>query len=273
MILTLTLTLTLTQAYQGSLTVGSGMALPVVCWRRVSKGAAIKTVPVSKAALAEAAEEEAEAEGGEQRRPDQTVVTERNYLVPSTGDEVPPELRQAAYTYGKDMVPVTSQDEEAMKFGVAEKCMQLVGMVPEAAAPRHWFMAHAQCVVGDPGSPWSHKALSALGLAMEEEGLVAIVRVAQRKGATPRPYCLSPGTRCLYLNALPFGDELRQMEFAPPPKEGAAGAAGAAGVGAAQQAAADALLDALDFCQPAAGGGATQGLGKHAVRPKGAAIP
>ena len=87
--------------------------------------------------------------------------------------------------------------------------------------------------------------------------------------ATPlRPFA---GTRCLYLNALPFGGELRQMEFAPPPKEGAAGAAG---VGAAQQSAADALLDALDFCKPAAGGGAPPaGPGKHAVRPKGAANP
>ena len=117
-----------------------------------------------------------------------------------------------------------------MKFGVAEKCMQLVGMIPQAtrwipplappapllyppatplyplaqplhpltpplqaAAPRHWFMANAQCVVGDPSAPYAHTALSALGLAMEEEGLVAVVRVAQRKGATPRPYCLSPG--------------------------------------------------------------------------------
>ena len=85
-----------TKAYQGSLTVGSGMALPVVCWRRVSKGAAIKTVPVSKAALAEAAEEEAEEEGGAQRRPDQTVVTERNYLAPSTGDEARAETRQSS---------------------------------------------------------------------------------------------------------------------------------------------------------------------------------
>ena len=76
------------------------------------------------------------------------------------------------------------------------------------------------------------------------------------------PFHVLIGTRCLYLNALPFGDELRQMEFAPPPKEGAAG------VGAAQQAAADALLDALDFCKPAADGAPPVGLGKHAVRPK-----
>ena len=150
-----------TKAYQGTLTVGSGMALPVVCWRRVSKGAAIKTSAVSKAALAEdtEAEAEAEAEGGLQRKPDQTVVTERRYCAPSQPDDeacpemrqgspppplrspplprpspagytytyhayptystfsthpltmqVPPELRQSAYTYGKDMVPVTSQE-------------------------------------------------------------------------------------------------------------------------------------------------------------------
>ena len=86
-----------TKAYQGTLTVGSGMALPVVCWRRVSKGAAIKTVSVSKAALAEEAEAEAEAEGegGNQRKPDQTVVMERRYCAPSQpDDEARPEMRQ-----------------------------------------------------------------------------------------------------------------------------------------------------------------------------------
>ena len=171
-----------TKAFQGALQIGSLMALPVICWRRVSKGAPIKFCNVSKAALADDdadADADAEAGGEHQRKPDQTVATERRYCADSQPDDevpadmrhhtsphlsvhhhhtqytplhplrppptahclppplpplsqVPPEMRQAAYTYGKDMVPVTSQDEEAMKFGVAEKCMQLVGMVPQA---------------------------------------------------------------------------------------------------------------------------------------------
>ena len=62
-----------------------------------------------------------------------------------------------------------SQDEEQMKFAVAEKCLQLVGMVPQEKAPRHWFMGNAKCLVGADGAPYAHSALSALGLAMEEE--------------------------------------------------------------------------------------------------------
>ena len=84
------------------------------------------------------------------------------------------------------------------------------------------------------------------------------------------PFHVLIGTRCLYLNALPFGDELRQMEFAPPPKEGAAGAAG---VGAAQQAAADALLDALDFCKPAADGAPRWGWASTRCGPRTCPTP
>jgi hypothetical protein len=152
-----------TKAFQGQLQIG-GMALPVVCWRRVSKTAPPKFVNVSKAAL-----NDEEQDGDEPRAPDQTVSTERRYFVPSQDEDIPPESRGNAYVYGKDQVPVTAQDEEQMKFAVAEKCLQLVGMVPQEKAPRHWFMGNAKCLVSADGAPYAHSALSALGLAMEEE--------------------------------------------------------------------------------------------------------
>ena len=39
-------------------------------------------------------------------------------------------------------------------------------------------MNNAQCMVGAVEAPYAHTALSALSLAMEEEGLVAVVRRA-----------------------------------------------------------------------------------------------
>ena len=101
----------------------------------------------------------------------------------------------------------------------------------------------------------------------QEERLVALVRYVERKGSAPRLYCLTPGVRCLFMNNLPFGDEMRAMEWAAPPKDGAPA------VSDAQAAAADALVEALDFCNPASGGEPSEGKGRHAVRPKDTANP
>ena len=249
------------KAFQGALQIGGGLSIPVHCWRRVSKAANVTFKNVCKQALGDDLD-------GPVDQPDATVTSSRTYRADDADDEVPPELRQNAYKYGKDIVPVTTQDEEAMKFGVLEKCMQLVGMVPQEDVPPHLLMTKAQCLVGDPGAPYAHSAVSALGMAMEEEGLVAIVRYAERKGGCPRLFCLKPGARCLFLHAIPFEEELRRMEWQLPPKEAAAGPS------AEQQAAADALVDALDFCNPAVAPVEPEpGRGKHAVRPKDVGNP
>lgn len=249
------------KAFQGALQLGAGLSIPVHCWRRVSKAANVTFKNVCKQALGDDL-------NGPVDQPDATVTSSRTYRADDADDEVPPELRQNAYKYGKDIVPVTAQDEEAMKFGVPEKGLQLVGMVPQEDVPPHLLMSKTQCLVGDPGAPYAHSAVSALGMAMEEEGLVAIVRYASRKGDCPRLFCLKPGARCLFLHAVPFEEELRRMEWQLPPKEAAAGPS------TEQQAAADALLDALDFCNPAvAPAEPTAGKGKHAVRPKDVGNP
>ena len=91
---------------------------------------------------------------------------------------------------------------------------------------------------------------------------------------------MTPGAKCLFLNALPFADEVRRMEWAPPPKDKAKDkeGQGTPGVSEAQAAAADVLVEALDFCNPAVGGEAASAApstnqGKHAVRPKDVVNP
>lgn len=248
------------KAFQGGLQIGAGLSIPVHCWRRVSKAGNVKFENVCKQALGDDLDGPVD--------PAATVTTSRTYHADDADDEVPPELRQNAYKYGKDIVPVTAQDEEAMKFGVAEKGLQLVGMVPQEDVPPHLLMSKTQCLVGDPGAPYALSAIPALGMAMEQEGLVAIVRYASRKGECPRLFCLTPGTRCLFLNALPFEEELRRMEWPLPPTEAAAGPS------TEQVAAADALVDALDFCNPAVAPAEPKpGRGKHAVRPKDVSNP
>ena len=112
---------------------------------------------VSKAAL----EDEDAAQ-----EPDQTVILERRAFV-KTSDEnyasgekdVKPEARVAAYRYGRDLIPVTMSDEDQLKFGVDEKCLQLLGFVRQEQVPRQYFMATPEAVVGDPDKPSAHRAI------------------------------------------------------------------------------------------------------------------
>lgn len=121
-------------AFRGSLQIGDAH-LPVWSWRKVCKSANVQMKAVSKAALDE---EEAS------RNPESTVLlSRRSYVIdqpdPDTGApcerDIKPEDRVNAYRYGRDLVPVTPMDEEELTMGVSEKCLQLLGFVPQSDVP------------------------------------------------------------------------------------------------------------------------------------------
>ncbi|KAL1519796.1 hypothetical protein AB1Y20_023303 [Prymnesium parvum] len=214
-------------AFRGSLKIGEAH-LPVWSWRKVCKTAAVQMKAVSKAALDD---EEAS------KQPDKTVAVERRAYVLARADgdgvaadadeggvlstelierEVKPEDRINAYRYGRDLVPVSSMEEEELKFGVKEKCLELLGFVPQTDVPRHVFMSAPEAVVGDPEKPDAHRAMQALIAALEEEQSVGIARYAPRAAAPPRLVCLWPARKCLWLVGLPFAEEHRAIDWPPP---------------------------------------------------------
>lgn len=125
------------------------------------------------------------------------MTTERRYIVPSRPDEdVAPDKITPAYRFGKDLVPVDHLDGERLKYGVPEKVLQLIGLVPEHEVPRHMLTSRPECVVPPPegtaGGDDANKALQALLNAMAEEGLVGIARYAPTKGKAPQLVSLWP---------------------------------------------------------------------------------
>lgn len=131
-------------AFRGSLQIGD-VHLPVWSWRKVSKTATLPMKAVSKAALDD---DEASLD------PETTVILSRRSFVidhakldsdePAQERDINPEDRVNAYRYGRDLVPVSTMDEDELKFGVDEKCLQLLGFVPQSDVPVQ--SKHTACV-------------------------------------------------------------------------------------------------------------------------------
>jgi len=235
-----------TATFRGPLSIG-GALLHVRVWKKVSgtSGVPVKFKNVSKAAATPAAAAadgdggaDNEGDEGEGGGPSGLTSDTRYFRASDPATDIAPELRVSAYRYGKDLIPLSGGAEEGLKFGVDEKCFELHGFVPQSAVPRHYFLSTSDCVVGDDAVPGAREAVQALCLVMEEEQCAAIVRFASRAKAAPRLAVLWPGVKCLYLNQLPFKDEIKSLLWPPvrsePPSD-------------SQRAAADALVDALDL--------------------------
>ncbi|BBN01731.1 ATP-dependent DNA helicase 2 subunit 2 [Marchantia polymorpha subsp. ruderalis] len=134
---------------------------------------------------------------------------------------IAPEQRIKAYKYGPQYVPISSKEEEALKFRT-EKGLKVVGFTDKSNVPRHYFMKETNVFVPELRNTRSTLAISCLARAMEAEGKVAIVRCVWRAGQanvalgvlTP---CLGSDDSvadCFYFNNIPFSEDLREFAFA-----------------------------------------------------------
>ena len=217
--------------FTGPLAIGSILGLPIVAWRKVVEAAKPKWVSVSKNALEQGADSEL--------RPEQSVLLSRTHYVDDPSQAIPPDQHVKAYRFGKDLVPLSELEAGKIKFGVESKCLQLLGLVPQAEVPRHYLIGRPLCVVSNPEASPAHRALQAFLLGLEEEGLVGVARYAPKKGAPPVLVALTPTFSCLWLHKLPYAEDVKAFDWGPPPQ--------LALHSAEQQAAADALVDALDL--------------------------
>ena len=118
-------------------------------------------------------------------------------------------------------------------------------------------MRSVECVAAPPETPAAREALSSLIHALREEESVLVARYVWRQNAAPtlvalRPHVSRKGAKeCLYLQTLPFAEDLRDWPFDPLPTPSAA-----------QSSAVDALIDAMDLMD------AAPGAGGEALRPK-----
>ncbi|KAK2078796.1 hypothetical protein QBZ16_003636 [Prototheca wickerhamii] len=179
------------------------------------------------------------------------------------GEAVPEEERIKVYRYGKQLVPVSAEEEAYLSYAVA-RSIKLLGFVDADSIPRHHYMKDCWVMVPDKDDPSAHAALGALARAAARRGQVAIVRfVPTNRGAinvcVARPVDAAGGAGIhgagappphFVLNALPFAEDVRDFRFPSFAGEGADERAAETALEAARG-----LVEALQLRPASLGGG------------------
>lgn len=133
---------------------------------------------------------------------------------------VPPEQRIKGYRYGPEVVPISSDAWEAVKFK-PEKSVKLLGFTDAKNILRQYYMKDVNIFIAEPGKREAVIAVSALARAMKEMNKVAIVRCVWRQGQagvvigvlTPNVSLKDNIPDSLYFNVLPFAEDVREFQF------------------------------------------------------------
>lgn len=133
---------------------------------------------------------------------------------------VPPEQRIKGYRYGPEVVPISSDAWEAVKFK-PEKGVRLLGFTDAKNILRQYYMKDVNMFIAEPSKTEAVIAISALAKAMKEMNKVAIVRCVWRQGQagvvvgvlTPNVSVKDNIPDSLYFNVLPFAEDVREFQF------------------------------------------------------------
>ncbi|XP_011356938.1 X-ray repair cross-complementing protein 5 isoform X2 [Pteropus vampyrus] len=132
--------------------------------------------------------------------------------------EVPKEDTIQGFRYGSDIIPFSKVDEEQMKYKSEGKCFSVLGFCRSSQVHRKYYMGNQVLkVFAAKDDEAAAVALSSLIHALDELGMVAIVRYAYDKRANPQvgvafPY-IKDTYECLVYVQLPFMEDLRQYMF------------------------------------------------------------
>ncbi|BFZ21576.1 hypothetical protein BsWGS_24615 [Bradybaena similaris] len=121
------------------------------------------------------------------------------------------------YRYGKDIVPMSEDDKENMKYK-AEKCLTVLGFTKIENVKRHHYLGDGVLsITAEKGDEVAAVALSAVIQALYETNTVAIARRVYSNNSAPRLGCLFPHIKakyeCLFWIELPFAEDIRTFTF------------------------------------------------------------
>ncbi|XP_030551953.2 ATP-dependent DNA helicase 2 subunit KU80 isoform X1 [Rhodamnia argentea] len=133
---------------------------------------------------------------------------------------VPPEQRIKGYQYGPQVVPISADEWDAVKFK-PEKSVKVLGFTDSSNIMRHHYMKDVNIFIADPGDQNAILAVSALARAMKEMHKVAILRCVWRQGQgnvvvgalTPNVSDNDHVPDSFYFNVLPFAEDVREFQF------------------------------------------------------------
>ncbi|CAA6666855.1 unnamed protein product [Spirodela intermedia] len=133
---------------------------------------------------------------------------------------VPPEQRIRGYRYGPQIIPVSSDQWEAVKFK-PEKSVKLLGFTDASNIMRHYFLKEVYAFIPEPGNKKAGVAVSSIARAMRETNKVALLRCVWRQGQgsvtvgvlTPNISSMDTMPDSFYFNVLPFAEDVREFQF------------------------------------------------------------
>ncbi|KAF4692634.1 X-ray repair cross-complementing protein 5 [Perkinsus olseni] len=129
------------------------------------------------------------------------------------GEAIPADDRVKAYKYGTQYVPFAPSDEASLKYH-SDKCLTMLGFARSDTIPEELMIGESiECVAAEPNNLDAAKALSSLIKAMQTMGVFMLARYCFRNDVKPKYVCLAPHVSnshtCLYMNQLPFSDDVR----------------------------------------------------------------
>ncbi|XP_065844073.1 X-ray repair cross-complementing protein 5-like [Oscarella lobularis] len=196
-----------TSVFRGPLEIGSTLKINVWGYYRVKEQ---KTISFEKVS----AVSQASKYPGSMK-----VKLERSYhLNDENQTEVAKENVAEGFWYGKDLIPIARVDKDAMKFKTP-RCLKALGFTKETNIKHHQYLGDGVVAfVPAQNDQEAGVALSALVHAMQETGLVMIVKYSFRANAEPKigvctPH-IKPDYECLLFTQLPYMEDLRQYTFA-----------------------------------------------------------
>ena len=207
---------------------------------------------ISKAGIPSSKKSSKLAPKGEKDNPKRQIVYKSR--TDNVDEEIKPSEMVKGYAYGKQLVPFSRPDEEALKYR-SRKCLRLIGFVSRDGVNSAQFLNAPDIVLPREGDARSATAISALVNAMVGTKTFAMARFVKRDNDGPALVLLSPHSErdqrghlleCLIMNTLPFADDLRPFRFQ---------SLDSLELSQAQLAAADGLIDALDLTRSSSGPG------------------
>uniref|UniRef100_A0A7S2DHZ8 Ku domain-containing protein n=1 Tax=Octactis speculum TaxID=3111310 RepID=A0A7S2DHZ8_9STRA len=147
--------------------------------------------------------------------------TDRNYFCASALDDpVPPEALVKGFRYGKDYVPLSLADREAMKVPSERSELQILAFSPVALTQPEDSIGDTKCIIPVIGNARSEAVVGALAKSLLVAKRQAIVRFVGRKNGDPQLGVLRHDSSCseyarLILTQIPFDDDIRGYNFPP----------------------------------------------------------
>lgn len=186
-------------AYSGALTLGPGLAVPVVCFIKSARQPAPRLAKLVKDA------------------PEATVARQVSYMPVADDRQVlPADQTIKAHRYGASLVPLASEEELKPS---ESRSMTVLGFASAKCVPREHLLTRSMVVVGKQDCEQAVAAMAALAQALIELDEVAIVRFVRAERAEPVLGALVPAFdpndnhTGLYFAQIPFLEDVRYYAF------------------------------------------------------------